>query len=123
MRESPQLTLITELRSFFELLNPLTTFLPNLSDATEKLTSLLKKNVAFLWTKEHEAEFEQAHVALTLPALYFVMPFERLPLPPPKPLWMAASTAEYPLRRVSVDIIDLEGSKFVVIADIHLFNC
>ena len=69
---SPKST--TELKSFLGLAQQLGFFLPDLSHATSSMRELLKKNVAWLWTPEHEEEFQKAKQILTSPAL--VKPFD-----------------------------------------------
>ena len=50
---------VSELRSFLGLFNQLGIFVPDLEHATQELCALLKKNVAFLWLKEHQVAFEK----------------------------------------------------------------
>ena len=55
----PTLENLTELRSFLGLVNQLGIFIPDLAHATQKLRALLKKNVAYVWLKEHQDAFEK----------------------------------------------------------------
>ena len=61
----PSPTNLTSLRSFLGLTNQLGGFIPDLSQMTLELRSLLKKNVAFNWMPEHEEKFRQIKYILT----------------------------------------------------------
>ena len=65
----PTPTDVTALKSFFGLANQLGTYLPDLAQATDRLRALLKKGVAWVWTPEHQAAFEEAKRILTSPAI------------------------------------------------------
>jgi transposase InsO family protein len=56
---------VTDLRSFLGLANQLGHFLPDLAQATSHIRKLLRKEAAFLWLPEHEAEFQAAKKLLT----------------------------------------------------------
>ena len=64
---------ITDLRAFLGLANQLGSFLPNLSQSCVKMRELLKKGIAFLWTDDHEEEFQKVKHLLTSPLM--VKPF------------------------------------------------
>ena len=64
---------ISELRSFLRLVNQLGIFVPDLVHMTQELLALLKKNVAFLWLKEHHVAFEK--VKQILLAALLIRPF------------------------------------------------
>ena len=55
----------TELRSFLGLCNQLGFFVPDLAQMTAAMRTLLKKETAWLWTEDMQAEFESAKQALT----------------------------------------------------------
>ena len=65
---------ITEVRSFLGLVNQLGAFIPDLSAMTPTIRSLLKKNNAFVWLPQHQAEFEVAKQHLCSPMV--VQPFD-----------------------------------------------
>ena len=48
----------TELRSFLGLANQLGKFMPDLAHSTVKIKELMKEKNVFLWTDEHEKEFQ-----------------------------------------------------------------
>ena len=58
LKEFPVPHNITTLRSFLGLANYLGSFIPNLSQTTSDLRSLLKKNVGWSWLAEHQTCFE-----------------------------------------------------------------
>ena len=61
------------LRSFLGLANQLGNFIPDLSQATKKMRSLLRNKTAFVWSPEIEEEFREAKKILTSPML--IKPF------------------------------------------------
>ena len=67
--EFPSPTNITELRSFLGLVNQLIQFTPNLAVNCAPLRTLLKKNVPYEWTAEHEKAFLEAKSAISRPCL------------------------------------------------------
>ena len=67
-------TNVTELKSFLGLAQQLGFFLPDLSQATSAMRTLLKKNTAWLWTPEIDLEFHKAKEILTSDAI--VKPFD-----------------------------------------------
>ena len=58
IKDFPQPTNISELRSFMGLANQLASFLPDLAQNTSKIRKLLSPKNAFLWLPEHETEFQ-----------------------------------------------------------------
>jgi hypothetical protein len=56
---------ITSLRSFLGMVNQLGNYLPDLAHITEKMRGLLRKGVAWLWTPEHQMEFDKAKSVIT----------------------------------------------------------
>ena len=50
---------LTELCSFLGLVNQLGIFIPDLAHVMQELRALLKKNVAYVWLKEHQDRFEK----------------------------------------------------------------
>ena len=64
LRKFPTPTDITSLRSFLGLANQLGGFIPDMSQLTIELRSLLKKDVAFSWLPEHEEKFLEIKSAL-----------------------------------------------------------
>ena len=60
IREAPEPHNISELKSFFGLLNYYSKFLPNLAVVLSPLYRLLKKDIKWSWTKEHSASFQNA---------------------------------------------------------------
>ena len=74
LREFPTPTDVTSLRSYIGLANQLGSFIPDLSQAMVKMRSLLKKDTAFVWTPEVDAEFERSKEILTSDML--VKPFD-----------------------------------------------
>ena len=53
----PRPTNVSELRSFFGMINQFDTFTPDLAHAREPLNNLLRKNVAWVWLDDHEKAF------------------------------------------------------------------
>lgn len=49
----------SELRGFLSLLNPFSTFIPNLSERTKKMRHLFKKKVPYTWNDGIQAEFNR----------------------------------------------------------------
>ena len=74
LRDFPAPTDVTSLRSFLGLAQQLGAFLPDLSQATDKLRSLLLKDTEYLWTPEIDLQFVKAKKILTSPLL--VKPFD-----------------------------------------------
>lgn len=54
-----------EVRQFLGMVNYFGKFIPNLSDMTNHLRLLLKKNVMFTWNKNHDESFEKLKKVLT----------------------------------------------------------
>ena len=52
------------LQSFLGRINFLRRFIPNLATMVKPLTSILKKDMVFLWTKEGKESFEEIKVAI-----------------------------------------------------------
>jgi hypothetical protein len=65
LSEFPRPTNLTELRGFLGLVNQLTIFVPDMAHLTDTLRLLLKKNVEYLWLKEHEDAFIKIKCVLT----------------------------------------------------------
>ena len=65
---------VTELKSFLGLVNQLGIFAPNLAHQAATLRGLLKKNVAWQWLQEHQAEFDKIKLAMCSDVL--VKPFD-----------------------------------------------
>ena len=61
--ETPQT--VKEVRSFLGLAGYYQRFIENFSKITKPLTSLLEKNVAFLWTDERQKAFDELKKRLT----------------------------------------------------------
>ncbi len=61
----PTPTYVTALRSFLGLANQLGTYLPDLAAASTRLHVLLRKNVSWVWTPEHDDEFNALKKLLT----------------------------------------------------------
>ena len=59
IKQAPQPTNVTELKSFLGLVNYYHKFLPNLSTSLAPLHSLLRKNSRWNWSKEHSDTFNQ----------------------------------------------------------------
>ena len=59
IQDFPMPTSTTQVRSFLGLVNQLGMFIPDLSQMSVRIRSLLKKGVAFVWTPDHQLEFEQ----------------------------------------------------------------
>lgn len=55
---------LTDLRSFFGLVNQLANFTPNISDAAETLRPLLSPRRCFVWTQDHEEAFQRVKESL-----------------------------------------------------------
>ena len=83
----PTPTDVTSVRSFLGLVNQLGIFVSNLAAVTDPLRTLLKKNVTWMWTPDHQAAFEAAKRRLAEPLN--VAPFD---LGKPTTLWTDAST-------------------------------
>ena len=54
----PQPKSLTDLRSFLGLVNQIAMFHPDIAHMSVKMRTLLKKDIAFVWTKEIDIEFE-----------------------------------------------------------------
>ena len=54
----PAPTNVSELRSFFGMVNQFDPFTPDLAHARDPLNNLLKKNVAWVWLDDHEKSFQ-----------------------------------------------------------------
>ncbi len=65
----PMPTEVTALRSFLGLANQLGTYLPDLAAASTRLRVLLRKNVSWVWTPEHDDEFNALKNLLTSAAI------------------------------------------------------
>ncbi len=65
---------ISKLRSFLGMANQLGSFIPDLSQSTMQMRSLLKKETNYVWTPEMQVEFEKAKSILTGPLAVF--PFD-----------------------------------------------
>ena len=74
IRDFPAPTDVSGLRSFLGLANQLGSFLPDLSQATSHLRTLLKKGTAFVWTADIQIQFEKAKEILCSPMC--VKPFD-----------------------------------------------
>jgi hypothetical protein len=70
----PTPTSLTELRSFFGLVNQLSQFSTNISRALEPLRPLLSTKNVFNWTSDHDAAFRKAKQLLTSPSS--LVPFD-----------------------------------------------
>ena len=60
IRNFPTPQNVTQLRSFLGLANTLAAWMPDLSQCTVRMRSLLKKKNAFVWTESHDKEFQTA---------------------------------------------------------------
>ena len=67
IQEFPVPNNITDLRSFFGLVNQLQDFSFEVSDAAEDLRPLLSTKNAFVWSRAHEESFNRVKKALTSP--------------------------------------------------------
>ena len=65
LRKFPTPENVTQLRSFLGLANQLGFFIPDLAYLTEPIQQLLKKNVAFVWLKDHADAFDEVRRVLT----------------------------------------------------------
>ena len=63
----PKPTNITEMRSFFGLVNQLGDFSPDIATAASPLRSLLRPSESFLWSPDHDKAFEEVKRVLTAP--------------------------------------------------------
>ncbi len=68
IRDFPEPTNVTQLRSFLGLANQLGKFMPDLTQVTTPLRALLKANTAWLWLPEHSAAMTQTKAILLKPA-------------------------------------------------------
>ena len=62
IKQAPQSTNVTELKSFLGLVNYYNEFLPNLSTSLASLHSLLHKNSHWNWSTEHSEAFTKIKV-------------------------------------------------------------
>ena len=69
IRDFPRPQNITDLRSYFGLVNQLGSFVPDLSHALQPLRCLLKKDTMYKWQPEHTAAYEESKKILTSPLL------------------------------------------------------
>ena len=60
-------TNITEMRSFFGLVNQLGDFSPDIATAASPLRSLLRPSESFMWSPDHDKAFEEVKRVLTAP--------------------------------------------------------
>ena len=74
IRKFPVPTNQSELRSFLGLVNQLGVFIPDLAHVTEPMRGLLKKNVAYLWLREHQESFDKTKDLLL--ANLLIKPFD-----------------------------------------------
>ena len=56
---------VSGVRSFLRLLNQLSGFVPNFAHMSVKLRELTSKKNAFIWSEDHQKEFEQVKSLLT----------------------------------------------------------
>ncbi len=68
IRDFPEPTNVTQLRSFLGLATQLGKFMPDLTQATIPLRALLKNNTARLWLPEHSTAMTQTKAILLKPA-------------------------------------------------------
>jgi hypothetical protein len=78
---------VTSVRSFLGLANQLGIFVSDLAAVTDPLRKLLKKNITWIWTPDHQAAFEATKRRLAEPLN--VAPFD---LRRPTELWTDASS-------------------------------
>jgi hypothetical protein len=78
---------VTSVRSFLGLANQLGIFVSNLATITDPLRKLLKKNITWIWTPDHQEAFEATKRRLAEPLN--VAPFD---LRKPTMLWTDASS-------------------------------
>ena len=74
LREFPRPKTVQELQGFLGLANQFGFFFPNLTQLTQPLRALLKKDTAFTWTAEHEEAFDASRRFLTSDVI--VKPFD-----------------------------------------------
>ncbi|GMP66143.1 hypothetical protein CsSME_00026619 [Camellia sinensis var. sinensis] len=67
IKNMPRLTNLDELRTFLGRASYLRQFIPAMAEITQPFNSLLKKDVRFIWNKEHQQAFEGVKSALTSP--------------------------------------------------------
>ena len=63
--EFPTPTNVSQLRSFLDLANQLTAFIPDLAHMTANLRPLLKKGTVWVWTSDMEEDFQRVKIFLT----------------------------------------------------------
>jgi hypothetical protein len=74
IRDFPTPTDVTSLRSYLGLANQLGSFLPDLSQSTSHMRTLLRKDTAFVWTPDIQQQFERSKEILTSEMI--VKPFD-----------------------------------------------
>ena len=65
LKDFPRPRSLLELQSFLGLANQFGFFFPNLTELTQPMRYLLKKNTAFIWTADHEKAFQETREFLT----------------------------------------------------------
>ena len=65
---------VKDLRSFFGLAQQLASFVPDLAHMTSMLRPLLKKDIAWTWTDNHEKSFQEVKNLLTSKTI--IRPFD-----------------------------------------------
>ena len=65
LREAQSPTNVNDVRSFLGLCNYVSRFIPQYSEKTAPLRELLKKNIRFKWTEQHEKSFTELKNELT----------------------------------------------------------
>ena len=99
IKEAPQPTNVTQLRSFLGLINYYGKFMPNLSSTLTPLYSLLNKDQKWHWDSEQQQAFQAAKDALQSDSL--LVHFD-----PKKPLVLACDASDYGIGAVLSHIID-----------------
>jgi hypothetical protein len=74
MKDFPMPTSVTGLRSFLELADQFSSFIPDLSHSRVKIREFLKKRAAWLGLPEHDAEFSRTRELLC--SEHVVQPFD-----------------------------------------------
>ena len=59
IKEFPKPTCVSELRSFFGMVNQFDPYAPDLAQAKDPLNELLRKEVAWVWLPDHDEAFER----------------------------------------------------------------
>ncbi|KAJ0179821.1 hypothetical protein K1T71_004412 [Dendrolimus kikuchii] len=79
--EMPTPTCINELQRFMGMVNYLSPFIPNLSNENSLLRSLLSKNNTWIWSEQHDAEFNKIKSLITnTPVLAYYDPDKNITL-------------------------------------------